>query len=263
MARNLKLKHKKKTPAQLNNVRRAIEARWKVKGLDSDVGDGSEERKVQLEAQLEDHKLNYILYKNKYWNAHRKNYRQKKAYEAKKIDHNRIKEEAYRMRGALVMLGKELEEVKTGHKESLRLLNERIKKLEAAKKDLQHERTILRKRNKRINAALNKLNKRVRDKKLHSTLRLTQKGVYTIQARALARLMVSTGTAEAKVGETLQEIGKSLGVDIPEKMSKRTIQRSILEVGVAADIQLGYEMAKTDSKNFIMIMQNSGTHTIH
>ena len=75
--------------------------------------------------------------------------------------------------------------------------------------------------------------------------------------------MVSTGTAEAKVGETLQEIGKSLGVDIPEKMSKRTIQRSILEVGVAADIQLGYEMAKTDSKNFIMIMQNSGTHTIH
>ena len=32
-------------------MRRAIEAWWKVKGSDSDVGDGSEERKVQLEAQ--------------------------------------------------------------------------------------------------------------------------------------------------------------------------------------------------------------------
>ena len=215
MARSLKLKHKKKTLAQLNNVRCAREVRWVKR-----AGDGSEKRIMELEAQLEDHKFNIVLYKNKYWNEHRKNHRQKKAYETKKIDHKRVKEEAYRMRGALAMLGKELEEVKTGYEASLRLLNERIKKLEAAKKDLQHEQTILRKRHKRINAALNNLHKRVREKKLNSTLCMTQKGVYTIQARALARLMVSTGTAEAKVGETLQEIGKSFGVDIQEKMSK-------------------------------------------
>ena len=249
MARSLKRKHKKRTPAQLNTMRCAIEVRWEF-----DIEDGSENsrrdgRIMELEVQLKDHK-------NKYWNEHRKNHRQKKAYEAKKIDHKRIKEEASRMRGALVMLGKELEEVKTGYKESLRLLKERIKKLEAAKKDLRREQTILQKRNKRINAALDNLRKHFRRKKLHSTLRLTQKGVYTIQARALARLMVSTGTAEAKVGETLQEIGKSLGVDIQEKMSKRTVQRSIFEIGVAADIQLGYEMAKSDSKNLILIMQN-------
>ena len=60
------------------------------------------------------------------------------------------------MRGALVMLGKELE-VKIGYKESLRLLNERIKKLKAAKKDLWHKQTILQKWNKRINAALDNL----------------------------------------------------------------------------------------------------------
>ena len=160
------------------------------------------------------------------------------------------------MRGALVMLGKELEEIKTGYKESLQLLNERIKKLKAAKEDLWHKQTILQKWNKRINAALDNLRKHFRRKKLHSTLHLTQKGIYTIQACTLARLMISTGTAEAKVGETLQEIGKNLGVDIQEKMSKRIVQRSILEIGVATDIQLGYKMAKLDSKNLILIMQN-------
>ena len=73
------------------------------------------------------------------------------------------------MRGALEMLGKELEEVKTDCKESLQLLlNERINKLETAKKDLQHERTILHKRNKRTNTALINLHKRLREKKLHS-----------------------------------------------------------------------------------------------
>ena len=87
---------------------------------------------MELEVQLKDQ---IVPYKNKYWNEHRKNHCQKKAYEAK---------EDFCMRGALVMLGKKLDEVKTDYKESLQLLNERIKKLEAAKKDLQHKQTILR-----------------------------------------------------------------------------------------------------------------------
>ena len=94
------------------------------------------------------------------------------------------------MRGVFVILGKELEEVKTSYKESLRLL--------------------------------------ARDSK---------KKIY-----GASRLYFGNGT-------------KGL-IDIQEKMSKRTVQRSIFEVGVAADIQLDYEMAKTDSKNLILIMQN-------
>ena len=183
-----------------------IEAIWEFDIEDKSENSHRDGRIMELEVQLKDHR-------NKYWNEHQKNYCQKKAYKVKKIDHKRIKEEASHIRGALVMLGKELE-VKMGYKESLWLLNERIKKLEAAKKDIQHKQTILQKRNERINAALDNLHKHFQRKKLHSTLRLTQKGIYTIQACTLARLMISTGTAEAKVGETLQEIGKSLGVDI-------------------------------------------------
>ena len=146
MARSLKRKHKKKTPALLNNLHCAREARQGASARDA-TGSGSEKRIMELEARLKDHKFNTHLYKSKYWNEHRKNIRQKKAYETKKIDHKRVKEEAFRMRGALEMLGKELEEVKTDCKESLQLLlNERINKLETAKKDLQHERTILCKR---------------------------------------------------------------------------------------------------------------------
>ena len=85
------------------------------------------------------------------------------------------------------------------------------------------QNTIFYKQNKRINNALNNLHKHFQEKKLHSTLCLTQKGIYTIQACELARLMVSTGTVGAKVGETLQEIGKSFGINIQEKMSKRMV----------------------------------------
>lgn len=99
MARSLKSKRQKRTQAQLNNMHRAIGARWEFKH-----GDIRSEEKMELEAQVEEHKLNVVLYKNKYWSEHRKNHCQKKAYENKKIDHKRIKEEAYRMRGAFVML---------------------------------------------------------------------------------------------------------------------------------------------------------------
>ena len=59
--------------------------------------------------------------------------------------------------------------------------------------------------------------------------------------------MVSSGMAEAKVGAALQEIGRSFGIRIKHKMSKCTVHRAILEAGVAADLQLAYEMAQTDS----------------
>lgn len=64
--------------------------------------------------------------------------------------------------------------------------------------------------------------------------------------------MVSSGTAEAKVGETLQVIGKSLGISIEEKMSKRSVHRAILEHGVAADIQLAYEILKSGSQSLLV-----------
>ena len=151
------------------------------------------------------------------------------------------------MRGALQMLGKELEEIQAVADESMRLWQARVTELEAKKLNLMQTRAVLQKRNKRITSQLKVLKERMRKKQQASSFRMTQRGIYTRQTRALARLMVSSGMAEAKVGAALQEIGKSFGINIKHKMSKHTVQRAILEAGVAADLQLAYEMAQTDS----------------
>ena len=39
-----------------------------------------------------------------------------------------------------------------------------------------------------------------------------------------------------------------IGIEVDRIMDKRTVQCTVLESGVAAKIQLGYEMAKSDSK---------------
>ena len=59
MARSLKQKHKKRTPAQLNTMHCAIEARWEFDiedGLGNSRRDG---RIMELEVQLKDHKNKY------------------------------------------------------------------------------------------------------------------------------------------------------------------------------------------------------------
>ncbi|KAF9051803.1 hypothetical protein BJ165DRAFT_1524707 [Panaeolus papilionaceus] len=71
---------------------------------------------------------------------------------------------------------------------------------------------------------------------------LFKKGTYTRQARALARYMVSKGMAEKHVGLAIQEIGRVLGIKVGRRMDQRTVQRCTTEVGVAADIQLAYEV---------------------
>jgi hypothetical protein len=81
-----------------------------------------------------------------------------------------------------------------------------------------------------------------------TTFRMMHKGRYTPAARSLARLMVSNGTGEAKVGNALVDIGNALGISVDRRMNKRSVQRCMLEQGVAADIQLVYEILKSGSK---------------
>lgn len=165
-----------------------------------------------------------------------------------------MKTDAYRLRGALAAAGRELEQVKAAADKAIDGLQARIHTLETACKDLQQERTVLWKRCRRLESALKALKKRATEKaKTHPALfNLTYKGVYTAEARSLARMMVATGTAEAKVGTALQEVARILGIKIKRKMSKRTVQRTIFESGVAADIQLAYEMARAESKMTII-----------
>jgi hypothetical protein len=85
-------------------------------------------------------------------------------------------------------------------------------------------------------------------KKHPATFRMMYKGRYTPAVCSLARLMVSMGTAEAKVGSALVEIGNVPGITINRCMNKRSVQCVILEKEVAANIQLVYEILKSASK---------------
>lgn len=56
--------------------------------------------------------------------------------------------------------------------------------------------------------------------------------------------LISTGTAEQKVGTALQDLGREMGVEMPHKMSEWMVKWAILEGGI---IQLAYKMIKSDS----------------
>lgn len=85
-------------------------------------------------------------------------------------------------------------------------------------------------------------------------VKLTRRGAYTPEARALARIVVKAGCSQAQVGGLIKNVGKLLGITVRNPMSRRTVSRAILEGGIAAKIQLGYEMSRTESQ-FIYFAQ--------
>ncbi|KAJ6486259.1 hypothetical protein C8R47DRAFT_956996, partial [Mycena vitilis] len=75
---------------------------------------------------------------------------------------------------------------------------------------------------------------------------ITEKGIYTMEARKLARIMVDSGCARGKVGPLMQKIGDIFGVHIDQEISRRTVGRAIEEGGVAAKMQVVYELSKSE-----------------
>ncbi|KAK7017581.1 hypothetical protein R3P38DRAFT_3201051 [Favolaschia claudopus] len=67
---------------------------------------------------------------------------------------------------------------------------------------------------------------------------------YKIELRAIARVLVSSGCKEGKVGELMQDIAKVFGVDLDRAMSRRTVRRAVLEGLVASQVQLGVELKR-------------------
>ncbi|KAH6880315.1 hypothetical protein BKA70DRAFT_1126587 [Coprinopsis sp. MPI-PUGE-AT-0042] len=71
---------------------------------------------------------------------------------------------------------------------------------------------------------------------------VNRRGVYNAAARDMARRMALAGCSPSQIGPLIREIGEIFGVKVTKEMSRRTVQRCILETLVAADIQLGSEM---------------------
>ncbi|KAJ7432948.1 hypothetical protein FB451DRAFT_1065022, partial [Mycena latifolia] len=75
--------------------------------------------------------------------------------------------------------------------------------------------------------------------------KLTRRGIYTVQARHMARIMADAGCARAKVGPLMTKIAAIFGVKIDgnRTMSRRTVGRAILEGGVASRMQVVHELS--------------------
>ena len=80
--------------------------------------------------------------------------------------------------------------------------------------------------------------------------RLKTKGVYTPQARALARSLVLNGCSHIRVGLVVRMVGELFGITVDGKMSAHFVRRAVVEGGVASDIQLGYEITQANSQWF-------------
>lgn len=84
--------------------------------------------------------------------------------------------------------------------------------------------------------------------KENRTYQLHVKGIYQPQARELARTLVAAGCSQTHVGDMIQEVCKNAGITTVGKMSHRTVSRAVLEGLVAAQIQLGHELAQSEGK---------------
>ena len=71
-----------------------------------------------------------------------------------------------------------------------------------------------------------------------------QRGTYTPKARALARVIAHSGCARKNVGKVMKDVGEFLGIKVKRSMSRQTVGCSILEGGIAAKVQLGFELTK-------------------
>ena len=152
---------------------------------------------------------------------------------AQKENIHEAKAEARCLRGLTLMLGKNLNEIRKDADESICRLQDRIERLERVLKDLNQHWVILWKRCKHLTAAKSALKKHMAEmqKARPATFQMMRKSWYTPEARWLARLLVSLGTAEHKVGEVMLDIGSVLGVEIKKRVSPRSIQGFVLEKG--------------------------------
>ncbi|KAF7321381.1 hypothetical protein MKEN_00658400 [Mycena kentingensis (nom. inval.)] len=77
-----------------------------------------------------------------------------------------------------------------------------------------------------------------------SHFKLFRRGAYTQKARAIARLLLRSGTAEKNVGRVMQAVGGMMGKKVSRVMSGRTTSRASLEGGLAGQMQMCKEMVE-------------------
>jgi hypothetical protein len=106
--------------------------------------------------------------------------------------------------------------------------------------------------------------------------KLRHKGIYSPEARQLARELVIAGCTQEYVGNVIQQVCGAAGVTVDKRMSRRTVSRAVAEGHVAAQMQIAHEITQsggftasgdgTSNKNvnydsrFVHINNVDGTH---
>lgn len=87
------------------------------------------------------------------------------------------------------------------------------------------------------------------DAKKSSTFDLCRKGVVKKEVRQMARALVKAGCGQEHVSSVIKQVCMGVGVTVIGDISRRTVGRSILDGGVAADLQLAVEIKGTHSRH--------------
>lgn len=241
MTRSYTRTRKKKTANQLQTIKHAREVALQpsVEPHKKDATGCSPEALQILENKA--HALH-----TKYWNAQRRAHRLSKANAARKRENKQLKMENIALKKASDRHTRDFHILQDGSSAELQRINREINVLREERQDHLKAKKLLRRRQQRLCQRIITMKERDRiSSRRGRVVALMRKGAYTVQARAMARYLVKTGTAEKHVGHAIKHLGGMLGIEVNHVMSKRTVQRAILEEGVASDIQLGFEMAKS------------------
>lgn len=85
------------------------------------------------------------------------------------------------------------------------------------------------------------------EKKEHQkakTHHLREHGTFSEACRDLVREMVSCGVPVDRVNDVIHTVCGAFDIDVPDSISARSVGRIVTEGGVAAQMQLGYEMGQ-------------------
>jgi chromosome segregation ATPase len=82
-----------------------------------------------------------------------------------------------------------------------------------------------------------------------TTYQLKQKGTVVNDARSLSWDLVQLGVPVAKVNDAIHRVSRTVGVTVLGDISNRTVRRTVLEGGVASEIQIADELRQTGGKS--------------
>ena len=212
----------------------------------------SDQKTKKLEEDLKKHKDNVKEYKWRWHNVRWRGNQKQKADEAQKINLKQAKAEVAHLWGTLEITQKWMSELEKENSEVSRDLHEWIATLKMILTETTHQKHVLSKQNHWLMAAKQKLKKTMQDtlKNQPNKFHMMKKGTYAPTICSIACLLVSSGTTEAKVGDTLQKIGKEIGIEMLHCLSRHSVEHFTIELGVGADLQAVYKIVKAGHKQY-------------